>query len=501
MTARTTNPCLTEKERVIEEWRTGRITEIFKDRVSAIYGLALMMSIETHSAVRRAMESDTEPSVVERIIRQYVFALQFGLEAVEKANLPNPLYAIQEVPNIHYDEETIYQIHEYIAFLWSYVDVRDLYIGYYRDVYDVVECDDRHVTMKDRDGWDGEYDYAQHLLNNETRANRAQAGSGHLSYDVLSEYPMGLDMGGITSDQYLSLWNKTMAVCSEYAMRPVFPILEKSDLINRINSDTDSNKEIATRFLEFITYSGKQKAKLSLFHTPYIPLGEDGGIVFVWALYSSNLATTSMRVAIERGIGIDAYSKQYETYLLNRIVNVYQGINGLFALQKDYVDDSVSGEVDMAYYSATTNALYLVQAKCFVPPDTTPEVLQANESIIEAVEQTARMRRWCESITHKEIGEALGLDTINDQTIVHYVVLGNGFVGSDYVPHPDWILFADIKHLLRLEPRQIDFENELITYDRNLREVAENVVSTVEIAEIKILQYVYKSPSTVCEVR
>lgn len=86
--------------------------------------------------------------------------------------------------------------------------------------------------------------------------------------------------------------------------------------------------------------------------------------------------------------------------------------------------------------------------KAFIEPDTVEEVVRANEQLAYAIEQAANARRWLKTLSPNQLSQRVKLPSGVAIEKVDYVIFGNGFAGSDYLPFDPEIPVVDMRFVL-----------------------------------------------------
>src|SRR6266436_5439004 len=84
---RPTHPTLDTSEKLIESWRSEVVAELGPDPEIAVYLLVLAACGSIRAEVRAATQAGV-PDKIEHLVRNNLFALQFGLKAVK--GFPSP---------------------------------------------------------------------------------------------------------------------------------------------------------------------------------------------------------------------------------------------------------------------------------------------------------------------------------------------------------------------------------------------------------------------------
>jgi hypothetical protein len=85
----------------------------------------------------------------------------------------------------------------------------------------------------------------------------------------------------------------------------------------------------------------------------------------------------------------------------------------------------------------------------FISPDSVEEVIRTNEHLSDGIEQAIHARTWLQSISIEQRSSLLRLPPRLPIETIECVVIGNGFVGSDYLALDPSIPIVDVRYLLR----------------------------------------------------
>jgi len=145
---------------------------------------------------------------------------------------------------------------------------------------------------------------------------------------------------------------------------------------------------------------------------------------------------------------MNKYSNMVEDFFLEKLKKHYETDVHVVHTQVSYECADDKGDIDLVFYHAAENRLLLAMLKGFVQPDTVEEVVRANESLNEGIEQVTRLQKWLRDQNAESLAKALRMPPFPFPPEVRFAVIGNGFVGSDYLVIPDQVLVADVNFLL-----------------------------------------------------
>lgn len=474
LTKRDEHPLLKSVETQIEAWRTEQVRSIQLRPEFAAYALVLAACAQIGSHSEKGTAYQTL-----QISRKLLFSLQFALQCLD--GLPSLFGRIDALLTRHLvDRDDLEKAVTVILELVKYVDVRDAYLSYYFRAFDLDEenSDNSSIKFIDPPEWPGRRDHAQREVSFDTDDSRIiTVDRADYSYNILSEYPAGLDLGGISGEQFLELWKHLKS------MDPLgpAPILQRRKLMEFLTeANTAISTDVVTRFIEIITLSSDD-SRLSLFHCPVIPLTTADLCIVPPAVFLARLDATVRRLAIAKGPGVDAVSENLTQQFYHRLSEHYCD-----GVQFRYTRPHPGGDIDLVVFESDNNWLTLVEVKAFINPDTVPEVLSANRHLVTAIEQIQAIKEWYESATHSDRRNVLDLSELSEDVRVEYAILGNGFVGSDFVDFPRECLVSDMRFLLRPQFQRSSFRGALNEFRNELNRHLKNPIIQDEVQEIEL---------------
>jgi hypothetical protein len=384
--------------------------------------------------------------------------------------------------------ETAHRVHQGMT---NYATARDVFLGYYFGAYDLQSSDSRRLVFVDNPAWPGESDFAQTFLNIETQRARTPLGQYPPTTDATAEFPSHLDMGGISSLTFLSLWEALSELLAEFIDTGGAPVVPTSQLTKRLLEGTQTSLVSVKQFLKLITFHPCMQRQLTLFHCPIISLTQGDIQIVPWAVFGANITTTALRLAAARGPGLGSVSTQLEAFFLDRLQQHFTRGENVIRFRRGYSSAQDRGDIDFIAYEPSSNTLTLAQAKMFINPDTVPEVFDANQDLEKAISQLDRVRTWFEATRHSQRKIILDLPQLREDTRVFFAVLANGFVGSDFLDYSPDILFCDIRYLLRPEFQGTSFYEALYSFTSRLTDLKSSVRrrvrgETLQLGEVEI---------------
>jgi len=463
LTQRPRHPLLENIDKRIEAWRSDLISSIRLPPEFAAYALimAACSLIENHP-VRSQSETLEIP-------RALLFSLQFSLESLMKNKIRATFARINsDLVLERIDSDHIKISINVIREMVNYYYARDAFLGFYYRVFDLSEehSNESNLVFIDPPEWPGNRDHAQRQISIETdrRTNR------------LSEYPTNLDLRGISSDDFLKLWFKLSDLEDSSPCPIIFTNTGLTEYLSNLALDVSYEKIV--RFTQLVSFSPEDH--LSLFHCPIVQLTTADWVIVHPALKRARLDTIVKRLAIFRGLGLNSVSNYLSRVMYERIRTHYGGAV-IFGFEKRFPG---GGDIDIVAYEPNRNCLTLAEVKCFINPDSVVEVMRANRDIVTAVDQIGNTKQWYENASLSERRTILSLPNLSESCKVNYAILGNGFVGSDFVEFPRHCLVADLRYLLRPCFAGRSFKSALESYTRELERQIIRVSSTMDSREI-----------------
>lgn len=137
---------------------------------------------------------------------------------------------------------------------------------------------------------------------------------------------------------------------------------------------------------------------------------------------------------------------------------------------RHYTGDSDSGDIDLVVFEPKSDCLLIAEVKGFIHPDSTEEVVQANQKLKKGLEQITRIQDWLNTLDQNEQSSRLGLPNFSRPPSVEFAVIGNGFVGSDYLCIPDGISIVDAEYLLLPKFKEKSIFDAVHEYQKRLLE-------------------------------
>jgi hypothetical protein len=488
---------LESSEKLIEKWRHELVAGLTPDPEVAAYLLVFTACSSIQTEAKAAIQAG-DPGATEHVVRSNLFALQFGLQAIK--GLPSPRRFNEKNVTDSIDASIAAKAITVHKSMKDYASARDVFLSYYYGAYNIESEDPRQLVFVDAPEWPGDIDFAETFLSGETKRARTPNGQYPPTEDATSEFPPNLDMGSISSDIFLQMWDTLAQLLAQFAGTGGAPVVERSYLVSRLCQATQLPFNVALRFVDLITLPLAGRSQLTLFHCPVVPLTQFDVQVVPPAVFGANISTTVLRLAVLRGPGIGAVSKSLEAFLLGRLQQHFSAGGNVIRLGRKYSTPKDKGDIDLVVYEPSSNVLTLAQTKMFIYPDSVPEVFDANQDIEKAITQINRTRIWFNAARHEERKAVLDLPQLKEDAEVLFTVLGNGFVGSDFLNHPPNVLFGDIRYLLRPEFQGASFQASLQSFADRLANLKPRVKRTVGKETIRMGEVEITFPAIVFEI-
>jgi hypothetical protein len=394
-----------------------------------------------------------EPSQYEMAMRSELLGLQFALSGLPEARPAEPLDPAQAGEALA--PQSIDTALKVVNLMHEYSLGRDAFLSYIWRAYELAPSGEGETVLRfiDPPDWPGYRDRAERTISQEIKGEFARSFTPkssdpiEVTLEKAVSLPGDLPMGGISARQFIAGWNVLLTTFGKAWLEAKTPILEREALLDLITQGTGLAAPQAGRFLDLLIYSGADSA-LTLFHCPVVPLTNSSVAVIPSALLLGNPSAIAPRLSIRRGPGIDSFSQDVEAHLLACLQHQFEAPNVFVRTRTQYQHAGDEGDIDLVAYEQSTNRLVVGELKGFIPPDSVEEVHRANESLEHALDQLERVRRWLASILQTRWLQELRIDTEAVPREVDFVVIGNGFVGSDYLAIPGDVTIVDAQWLL-----------------------------------------------------
>jgi hypothetical protein len=200
-------------------------------------------------------------------------------------------------------------------------------------------------------------------------------------------------------------------------------------------------------------------------------------------------------LAIRRGRGVNAYSKESEGYLLHKLKKHFQADGVTVNTNIPYSGRGDRRDIDLVIYETASNRLLIGQVKVFVIPDTVDEVRRANQALEKGLQQIERVRRWLSNLPIRSWGESLKVSLRSTQPSVQFAVLGNGFAESDYLPIPQDVPVIDAHYLLLPRFAGQPIFSALHAYQSRLTEESREATEDLGVTAVQLAGITIELPS------
>ncbi len=410
------------------------------------------------NALEAAVLMGDAPHAVHVRARDRFFGLQWGVHALGNA-LPAPVFE-RDVVDAMLSGDHATRGNTALEFLAAYAHLRDVFITYGWGGFELTSSSAHHLAFADSPDWPGYRDHAQTVLAQRLELEAIRRIADQLLPDTnpadyirrLISLPLSFDLGGLPLEEFLGTWRRLVAWCAGDVWTGRCPIVSPMELRGVLAGGEDRRPDYRRRFLELLTFNPGRPSGLTLFHCPIVALAESALLVIPAAVLLGNVEVTVPRLLVHRGPGLASYAKSVERHLLERLRVQFTSERVLVRTERAYTAGADHGDVDLIAYETDTNRLVVVMTKAFIPPDSTEEVIRANEALEAAIGQVLRVERWLGGLPAESWAGALDLP-IRERPELRLAVCGDGFAGSDYLPIPPHVTVVSARLLLASEWR------------------------------------------------
>lgn len=491
-------PTLLEASEKIEQWRAALVRNLHERTDVAIYTLTAEVYYEFATLLigyRPQLSSQ-----LEHYFRNELFGLQFALSALNEP-LPQGIFQ-QELINNMLTSEDGQKAEEVLISMSGYSHVRDNLLTYSWGGYEFESPKENTIRFIDSPDWPGRRDHAQRRLGQEAKMQKAknlvskmiiappQFNLGHFI-----EIPQSLPLGGLNAKQFFEAWLASGQYFLQRCLNGQGPVIEKSTFTKAVQSNTSLSSAESERFVSLIQFDPNSPPCLSLFHCPLVPVTTSSVAVVLQGFIFGNPNTCIQRLAVHRGQGLDHFANENSKYFLERLKAHYDTNDVTIRTNRHYTGSKSSGDIDLIVFETKTKRLLIVEVKGFVHPDSTEEVIRANEKLQEGIEQIGLIKEWLEKLDRSSWGSRLGLSSLPSQIDVEFAVIGNGFAGSDYLCIPDGISVVDAEYLLIPKFKQKSIFDTLHEYQRRLSEEIIKADRDRQFSQVELAGITFELPS------
>jgi hypothetical protein len=456
----------TESIKLIEGQRSQLVSDISQDPATAGYLLIRAVCTDTDGVAsgQRSREAVLEIATKFR-------ALKYGLELAPGSNLLAGVLDRRQA-SLHLTEAE-HRTRQAFYWLVNYVHARSACEMLRGHAYELaVPTDPHRLVLVDNPDWPGDAEIASNILEAELSLRRTSGSELPPGRSALVDYLSGLDLGGISSDQFLDAWQALSRIVHGDNLVPV--VREKRDLKRSLRRATDLQQSEIETFINLITFDPSEE-RLYLEDTPLVHLTRQSVVAVPRLVRGVLISKSVMRLAKWKARGIGA---RLDQLLVRRLSRYYSNELRTLSEGPRYSSSRGARDVDIVAYDQPTNTLVLGQLKAFVPPGSALERWSAINELKDAIHQIEENREWFDSLGIRERQVSLSL-AIDEQTRVLYTVLGNGYTGGDCIRTPQHVILCDVQYLLSPDVRTRPFVTALSDYSAAIRSSREYVQATV----------------------
>lgn len=492
-------PVLVEAEKRIEQWRASVLKDIHPSIDVAIYLLA-----STTCDVIRYVTNQLMPqkiSEVEIITRNNLFGLQFALSGLNGDLPPVQFNENLIVSSLRGDE--FRRVAEAVIHMYTYSKARDAFLTYAWGGYEIDDSTENVLRFLNPADWTGNRDRAQQIVGQETKLEQVV---DHTRYSGLTLHHQdlvkavgilpSLSLDNITAAQFASAWmGLVLYFYPLYLKTRQSLVIEKGSIVEKVQEITNLSKSEAERFINLITFDRKGTYALSLFHCPLIPVTQSSLFVVPPAFAFGNPVICIPRLAVHRGRGLNAFTKDMELYFLNKLRNHFKGNGITINTSVPYSGPNDKGDIDLVVYESLNNRLLIAQIKAFIPPDSVEEIIRANQALREGVQQINRVQQLLNNIDVNSWAGILRVPQFSTRPLVQFAVIGNGFAGSDYLPVPRTVVVVDATYLLLSRFKGTSLFDAVGEYQERLSEETTKASEQLNYNTLKLTDITIEVPS------
>ena len=383
----------------------------------------------------------------------------------------------------------------------EYALVRDAYLTFKWGGYDVESPATNVLRFRDVPVWEGKRDDAIRRISEQIEEEKVLAAtpvvtsSGLPSMESQYDGPQTLTFPKVTLAEFLRGWSAVKEHFLQDLLSGEPSIVSLDQLISIVRQRAQLARETAEAFIRLISFDTKGTAALTLFHCPLVPVTGSSYIVIVAGMLMSRVTTCINRIAIHRGVGYDAFSKQIEEYYLDLIKQHYAREGVFVETNVPYTFEGIRRDIDVVVYERESRRLLVGMLKAFVYPDSVEEVIRANEQLAYGIEQATEARRWLTTIPPERRGDLLNLPSGLSCETTEYAVFGNGFAGSDYLPLDPLILLVDVQYALRLTFRARSIFEAISQYNAQITAMTLPTTSRAQMTSLTLGDVRFEFPA------
>jgi hypothetical protein len=477
----------------IEQWRDSLLKSIHPRLDATIYLLVWATCQRLGNVTRQLMPQHA--SELEMLTRSQLFGLQFALSGLAGSLAQEP-FAERLVPEL-LSPERVVRACVAVDHMYHYSLVRDIFLAYAWGQYEIMGSTENNLEFVDSPDWRGSRDRAGQIICQEIKGELpglVDPGSVDSPESILErrvEVPKSLPLDGLTASQFVYVWMRFVSAIFDPWWSGQSPVMENNAVIAMLQEMAGLSADEAERFFSLVTFDRKGSSALTLFHCPLVPLTTSSVVVVPSGFIFENLTACIPRLAVHRGSGFNAYSKEVEAHFLEKLKGHFQTNTVHINTNVQYSWTHDRGDIDFVLYEPANNQVLIAMVKVFIVPDTVEEVFRANRALEEGLQQVSRASRWLASLNFTSWANALKVPLSSSVPRLQFAVIGRGFAGSDCLAIPKDVVVVDSRYLLvpKFAGRSI-FE-AIDSYQRRLAEVSAQASvdlhrNSVELADIVI---------------
>ena len=481
----------------VESWWQEQMRTLPADTATAILLLCRIASAQFSQAWVGL--DPNNPAQFHGVARNSLFALQIALQSI-KGELPPG-----EFPSTFaFSALSLISRERAAAVLQKAVEyslVRDAYLTFKWGGYDLESPAASVLRFRDVPTWNGMRDDAVRRISQQIEEERVNAAmpvvksAGWPTLDSQYNGPQALAFPGVTVTQFLRGWSALKQEFLNDLLSGEPSIISRDRLVAIVRQRAHFAHETAEAFIRLISFDRGGTAALTLFHCPLVPVTGSSYVVMASAMLMSSVTTCINRLAIHRGFGYDAFSKQIEAYYLDLMKQHYEREGVFVRTNVPYTSEGVGRDIDLVVYECESRRLLIGMLKAFNTPDTVEEVVRSNEQLAYGIEQAAAARNWLMNIPQERRCGQLNLPLGLTCETVEYAVFGNGFAGSDYLPFDSTIPVVDAQYLLRPTFRMGSIFEAIREYNAKLAAMTLQVTGRTQTASLRLGDVTFEFPA------
>lgn len=344
-------------EKQVESWWKDQINRLPADAASATLLLCQAAAKRLANAFRDL--DKTDPTVFHHTARQVVFALQTVLQAVKGALPPGEFPTIYAPPFLGVGQNVADDV---LVKAVDYGYVRDVYLTFKWGGYNL-ECPSTNLLeFRDVPNWKGHRDDAVRQISARLEEEQALAAMHVLTGSGLpflkSEYegPQTLAVPQVNLTEFLQGWSAIKQEFLDDMLTGAPTIASLDQIAAMLKQRAGLNRATAEAFIRLISFDRTASAALTIFHCPLIPVTGASYVVMILPMVLSRVTTCVNRLAIHRGVGFDAVSKQIEAYYLDLIKRHFETSDLKVVPTVPYTFEGVARDIDLIAYDSAAKA-------------------------------------------------------------------------------------------------------------------------------------------------